>query len=285
MMQSKLLEGRPIADRIKRELASEIEKIKVAKNFSPNLAAIQIGDNNSASVYVNAQKKFADSIGIKYLHFKLEDTVKEPDVVSIINDLNQDKKITGIIIIAPLPSGINHQELIYKINPLKEVEGMHPENLGLIILGRPRYSPCTPQAVVEILKNYNVDLYGKEVVIVGHSDIVGKPLSLLLLKEFATVTVCHIATFKKDKLISHIKEAEILISAVGKPNLIKADWLKDEAVVVDVGISKVSDRIVGDVEFSDSLKKASLITPVPGGVGPLTTAMLMKNVVSAYRTQ
>ncbi|MEW5758548.1 MAG: bifunctional 5,10-methylenetetrahydrofolate dehydrogenase/5,10-methenyltetrahydrofolate cyclohydrolase [Candidatus Omnitrophota bacterium] len=284
-MQSVLLEGRPLADKIKKELTVEIARIKQDKDFLPNLAAIQVGDNQGASVYINAQKKFAENIGIQYLHYKLADSVKEAEVVSTIYDLNKDKKITGIIIIAPVPKNINYQELIYKINPEKDVEGMHPENLGFLTLGKPRFSPCAPQAIIEILKNYNIGLYGKEVVIVGSSEIVGKPLVLLLLKEFATVTVCHIATYEAGKLISHTKEADILISAVGKPNLIKSDWIKKAAVVVDVGISRVGDRLVGDIDFSEAIKKASFITPVPGGVGPLTTAILMKNVVSAYRVQ
>lgn len=284
-MQSKLLEGRPLADKIKKDLAVNIEEIKKEKKFLPILASIQVGDNQGASIYVNAQKKFAQSLGIQYQLCHLSQNTPKDKLIGLIEELNHDKKITGIIIIAPLPEELNHQELVYKILPSKDVEGLHPENLGFLILGKPRFSPCTPQAVIELLKSTNVKLYGKEAVIVGSSDIVGKPLSQLLLKEFMTTTVCHIATYEANKLISHINQAEVLISAVGKPSLIKANWIKDGAIVIDVGISKISDKITGDVEFSEASKRASFITPVPGGVGPLTTAMLFKNVVRAYSLQ
>jgi len=185
----------------------------------------------------------------------------------------------------PLPSQIDYKKISQFILPEKDVEGMNPENIGKILFGKAKILPCTPAAVMELIKETGVDLYGKEVVIVGHSEIVGKPLSLLLLDKFATVTVCHIGTSQAKKLDEHVRKAEILIVAVGKPCLIKGDWIKEGSIVIDVGINKVGDKIVGDVEFEEAKERASFITPVPGGVGPLTVVMLMRNLVEATKLQ
>jgi methylenetetrahydrofolate dehydrogenase (NADP+)/methenyltetrahydrofolate cyclohydrolase len=184
-----------------------------------------------------------------------------------------------------LPGQIDYKKISQFILPEKDVEGMHPANIGKIVFGKANILPCTPAAVMELLKEAGVDLYGKEVVIVGHSEIVGKPLALLLLEKFATVTVCHIGTSKAGKLEEHIMKAEVLIVAVGKAGLIKGEWIKEGAIVIDVGINRVGDKIVGDVEFETAEKRASYITPVPGGVGPLTVTMLMRNVVEAAKLQ
>jgi methylenetetrahydrofolate dehydrogenase (NADP+)/methenyltetrahydrofolate cyclohydrolase len=209
----------------------------------------------------------------------------ENTLIEFIRKLNADKSINGIIVQMPLPSQIEYKKISQFILAEKDVEGMHPLNFGKIVFGTAKIIPCTAAAVMELLYSINLDFYGKEVVVVGHSEIVGKPLSLLLLDKFATVTVCHIGTSKAGKLEAHVKKAEVLIVAVGKAGLIKGEWIKDGAVVIDVGINRVADKIVGDVEFEAAEKKAEYITPVPGGVGPLTVTMLMRNLVEAAKLQ
>jgi len=278
---AKLLEGKPLAEKIKEEIKQEVSSLK--KN--PVLASIQVGDNAGAESYAKSQKKTAESLGIDYQFHKLETTTAESVLIEFIQKLNADKSVCGIIIQMPLPSQIDYRKISQFISPDKDVEGMHPANIGKIVFGKANILPCTPAAVMELLKEAGVDLYGKEVVIVGHSEIVGKPLALLLLERFATVTVCHIGTSKAGKLEEHVQKAEVLIVAVGKAGLIKGEWIKEGAIVIDVGINRVGDKIVGDVEFEGAEKRASYITPVPGGVGPLTVTMLMRNVVEAAKLQ
>jgi methylenetetrahydrofolate dehydrogenase (NADP+)/methenyltetrahydrofolate cyclohydrolase len=284
-MSAKLLEGKPLAEGLKGSLKSEIEILKNKYSAAPSLSVIQLGDNPASSVYVNQQKKCADSLGIGYNIHKLSVDTKKEELFSLLDKLNNDKDVSGIIVQLPLPAHIDHKELILKIHPAKDVEGLHPENLGRLILGKPILTPCTALAAVELIKSTGVDLYGKEVVVVGHSEIVGKPVGLLLLNEFATITICHIGTSQKGCLKDHVKYADILIVAVGKAGLIKGDLIKEGAIVIDVGINKVENKIVGDVEFETASNVASYITPVPGGVGPLTVVMLMKNTLTAFKLQ
>ncbi|HPP66817.1 MAG TPA: bifunctional 5,10-methylenetetrahydrofolate dehydrogenase/5,10-methenyltetrahydrofolate cyclohydrolase, partial [bacterium] len=204
-------------------------------------------------------------------------------LIRFIEQLNKDNSITGIILQLPLPTGMDVRKIQSKIAPNKDVEGVNPVNLGWILYGRPLLAPCTALAVKELIDSTGVDLYGKEVVMVGHSDIVGKPVALLLVDKFATVSICHIGTSDRGMLDHHVKEAEILIVAVGKAGLIKGEWIREGAIVIDVGINAVGDKIVGDVEFETAKERAGWITPVPGGVGPVTTAMLLKNTVTAAR--
>jgi len=206
-------------------------------------------------------------------------------LIDFILKLNADENVNGIIVQMPIPQHIDYKKISGLISPFKDVEGMHPANMGKVLFGRARIVACTANAIMELLNSTGIDLYGKEVVIVGHSEIVGKPLTLLLLEEFATVTVCHIGTSKAGKLEEHVRRAEVLIVAVGQAGLIKGDWIKEGATVVDVGINKVGDKIVGDVEFEAAQKRAAYITPVPGGVGPLTVTVLMRNLVEAAKLQ
>ena len=207
------------------------------------------------------------------------------DLLEKICELNNNKKVNGILLQLPLPAHINAKDIPIHIDPHKDVEGIHPENVGQVIFGKMRIGSCTALAVMELLKMTGVDLYGKEAVIVGHSEIVGKPVSLLLLDKFATTTTCHIATGQRGYLPTHVKRAEILVVAVGRPGIIQGEWVQEGAIVIDVGINKVGDKIVGDVEFEKASERASYITPVPGGVGPLTVTMLMHNVVEACKLQ
>ncbi len=278
---AKLLEGKPIAQNLKEEIKQQVQTLK----SKPVLASVQIGENVAAGAYVKSQQKTAENLGIEYQLYKLSQDTSEQTLIEFIQKLNSDNSINGIIIQMPLPSQIDYKKISQFILPEKDVEGIHPANIGKIVFGKARILPCTPSAVMELLKETGVDLYGKEVVIVGHSEIVGKPLSLLLLDKFATVTVCHIGTSKAGKLEEHVRKAEVLIVAVGKAGLIKGEWIKQGAIVIDVGINRLGDKIVGDVEFEAAEKRASWITPVPGGVGPLTVTMLMRNLVEAAKLQ
>jgi len=263
---AKLLEGKPVAERIKEEIRQRVLSLKL----KPVLASIQVGENAGAASYVKSQARTAEALGIEYQLHKLGDDVHEGHLIDFIQKLDANKSVNGIIIQMPLPAQIDYKKIRRFVSPEKDVEGIHP---------------CTPAAVMELLKETGVDLYGKEVVVVGHSEIVGKPLALLLLDKFATVTVAHIGTSKAGKLEEHVKRAEVLVVAVGKAGIIKGEWIKEGAIVIDVGINRVEDKIVGDVEFETAEKRASYITPVPGGVGPLTVTMLMRNLVEAAKSQ
>lgn len=282
-MAARLLEGKLIAEKIKAELAREVAELKTKRGSPPRLVAIQIGENTSSVVYVKAQKKAAEALGIGYELKVLFESASQTEAENLVNVLNHDNGVTGIILQLPVPKAIDAKRLANLIAPDKDAEGMHPENLGKILLGNFKIGPCTAMAVMELLESTGVKLYGKEAVIVGHSEIVGKPLSLMLLDKFATTTVCHIATGERGALPEHVKLAEILIVAVGKAGIIKGDWIRNGAIVIDIGINRVGDKITGDVEFEGASARASYITPVPGGVGPLTTMILMRNVVELFK--
>jgi methylenetetrahydrofolate dehydrogenase (NADP+)/methenyltetrahydrofolate cyclohydrolase len=278
---AKLLEGKVLAEKIKEELRQEIPGLK----NKPVLASVMVGENAGAQAYVKSQRKTAEGLGIEYQFHKLNEDLSEEALIEFIQKINADKSVNGIIIQMPLPPSIDYKKISQFIRPEKDIEGMHPANMGKIVFGKARLIPCTPAAVMELLLSSGVDFYGKEVVIVGHSEIVGKPLCLLLLERFATVTVCHIGTSKAGKLEAHVRKAEVLVVAVGKAGLIKGEWIKENAIVIDVGINRVDDKIVGDVEFEEAQIHAAWITPVPGGVGPLTVTMLMRNLVEAAKLQ
>jgi len=282
---AKLLEGRPIAEKLKIQLREEIESLKIKFKTIPALATIQVGENSQAAIYLKSQKKLTKDLGIEFQEHLLSNATTELELINYIDNLNKDKKVTGILLQLPLPSQINSKNIPIHINPLKDVEGMHPENVGQAIFGKMRIGSCTALAVMELIESTGVDLYGKEAVIVGHSEIVGKPVSLLLLDKFATTTTCHIATGQRGYLPTHVKRAEILVVAVGKPGIIQGEWIQEGAIVIDVGINRVGDKIVGDVEFEKAFERASYITPVPGGVGPVTVMMLMRNLVEAAKLQ
>ena len=278
---AKLLEGKPVAEKIKQEIKTQVQGLKKP----PVLASVWVGDNPGAATYSRSQAKTAEALGIVYKPFNLDQDITEDALIDFVLKLNTDKAVNGIIVQMPVPQHIDYKKICEFISPLKDVEGMHPANIGKLIFGRSRIIACTANAIMELLNSTGVDLYGKEVVIVGHSEIVGKPLMLLLLEKFATVTVCHIGTSKVGKLEEHVRRAEILIVAVGQAGLIKGGWIKEGAIVVDVGINMVGDKIVGDVEFEAAQKRAAYITPVPGGVGPLTVTVLMRNLVEAAKLQ
>lgn len=284
-MDAKLLEGKTIAGKIKEELKKEVESLKKEHGSSPKLVSIQVGENAASAVYIKSQIKTAENLGIEYELKTLSSSATQDGLIKEVETLNGNKDVSGIIVQLPLPKGIDHRRVMSAIAPEKDAEGMHPENLGHVLLGDAKLAPCTARAAMELIESTGVKLYGKEAVIVGHSEIVGKPLSMLLLNKFVTTTVCHIATGERGVLPEHVKKAEILVVAVGKAGLVKGDWIKEGAIVIDVGINRVGDKLVGDVEFEKAKERAVYITPVPGGIGPLTVTMLMRNVVSAFKIQ
>ncbi len=278
-MSAKLLEGKIIAGKIKEDLKREIAGFRE----KPKLVSIEVGENAASAVYIKSQKRNAENLGIEYELKTLDAKITQQGLIEEIKKLNQDKTVSGIIVQLPLPKEIDHKVVMSAITPEKDAEGMHPENLGRVLLGSAKLAPCTAKAAMELIESTGVNLYGKEAVVVGHSEIVGKPLSMLLLNKFVTTCVCHIATGERGVLPEHVKRAEILVVAVGKAGLVRGDWIREGAIVIDVGINRVGDKLVGDVEFEKASEKAAFITPVPGGVGPLTVTMLMKNVVESFK--
>ncbi len=273
-----IIDGKALSVKLKNNLKTKVEELKKS-GINPCLAVIIVGDNPASRVYVNNKKKSCEELGIKSLEFALPAETTEEELLRIIDDLNKDEDVDGILCQLPLPSHICEKNVINSISPEKDVDAFHPENVGHIMIGDYTFLPCTPAGVMEMLKEYKIDVSGKNCVVVGRSNIVGKPMTMLLLKENATVTVCHSRT--KD-LTSFTKQADVLVSAVGKPGLITADMVKEDAVVIDVAINRLENgKLCGDVDFENVKEKASYITPVPGGVGPMTIATLMKNTVTA----
>ena len=275
---AKILNGKEVSARIKVELKTETENLK-KKGIDAGLAVIIVGDDPASRVYVNNKKKACEEIGIYSEEYALDKDTSEEELLKLIDELNAKPEISGILVQLPLPRGINEESVINRINPQKDVDAFHPVNVGKIMTGNFDFLPCTPAGVMELIKESGIDVDGKECVIVGRSNIVGKPMSMLLLHKNGTVTICHSHT---ENLAEKTKNADILVAAVGKPNFITGDMIKEGAVVIDVGINRMPDKkLVGDVEFESASKKASAITPVPGGVGPMTIAMLMKNTLKA----
>ncbi len=282
-MACRLLDGKKIAKRIENSLRREMASLSAFGKIK--LAVLAIGGNPSSEVYINAQKRLAASLGIEYHVKKYPASATQKQLEKEINELNRDASITGIMIAAPVPKAIKIEQLFQAIVPEKDAEGLSPANIGRIAYEKWRVAPCTAGACLRLIESTGIKLEGKEVVIVGHSPVAGKPLALMLLSRLATATICHIGTYKRGFLKKHIKRAEILVVAVGKNALIKGGWIKKGAVVIDVGINAKKGLITGDVEFDKAKKTASYITPVPGGVGPVTTVMLMKNLVELYKNK
>jgi len=287
-----LIKGDVVSAQLLDELRKEIEALK-ANGVTPGLAAVLVGENPASKVYVRMKRRKCDELGIFSETFNKPEDMTQDELLALIDELNKDTKFHGILVQLPLPSQIHEPEILVRIDTKKDVDCFHPFNLGKLYLGDPVFQPCTPAGVVELLIRHGHDPEGKNIVIVGRSNIVGKPLAVMLMqkakKANATVTICHSRT--KD-LGEHCARADILIAAMGKPGFIKNDMVKEGAVVIDVGVNRVDDpsakrgyRLVGDVDFDNVVDKVSAISPVPGGVGPMTIAMLMKNTVKATRLQ
>ena len=275
---AKLLMGKEVSDRIKNEMKEQVKELK-ARGINPGLAVILVGEDPASKVYVSNKKKACEYIGINSFEYKLPEETTEGELIELIKKLNNDNAVSGILCQLPVPKHINEEAIINAIDPKKDVDAFHPINVGKIMTGNYDFVPCTPAGVMELIKESGIDVCGKECVVVGRSNIVGKPMSMLLLHQNGTVTVCHSRT--KD-LKEKTKSADILVAAVGIPNFITSDMIKEGAVVIDVGINRIAPKtLVGDVDFETAKEVAGAITPVPGGVGPMTIAMLMKNTLKA----
>lgn len=272
------MDGLKVSLDIRKKIKEEIE----SENITPHLAVIQIGDNKASNIYIKNKKKACFDVGISFDHIKFNETISESLVIDEIKRLNNDISVNGILVQLPLPLGFDEGKIINAIDPLKDVDGLTYPNVGNLVLENDCLVPCTPLGVMELLKYYNVNLCGKNVCLVGRSNLVGKPLIQLLLKENATLSICH---SKSLDIKSYTKMADVLIVSAGHPNLITKDMVKEGAVIIDVGINKEGNILCGDVCFDEVRKKAKLITPVPGGVGPMTVSCLLKNVVKAYKIQ
>lgn len=284
-MVAQVLRGAPRAAAIRADLRARIETFRRQGRPAPVLVAVQVGEHPSCTAYAEVQRRVAQEVGIVYRALVLPSSVGEAEFLEQIRRCNDDVAVHGILVHLPLPERIGRRRVHEAIAVAKDVEGVHPLNLGLCLTGRaPVVSPIA-LAVLELLEQCRLPLAGRETVIVGHSDLIGKPLALLLLERMATVTVCHRGTSDRGALAEHVGRAELLVSAVGRPGLIRGAWIREGTVVIDVGTTRVGDRVVGDVEFDTAAQRAGFITPVPGGVGPLTVAMLMHNVAKVYERQ
>lgn len=275
---AKLLNGKEVSQRIKDELKSEVAVLK-EHGIHPGLAVVIVGDDPASRVYVNSKKKACEQVGIYSEEYALPAETTEAELLELVERLNHKNDINGILVQLPLPKHINEETIINAISPKKDVDAFHPVNVGKIMIGNYDFVPCTPAGVMELIHESGISVEGKECVVVGRSNIVGKPQAMLLLHENGTVTICHSRT---KNLAEITKKADILVAAVGKANFITADMVKEGAVIIDVGMNRLPDKkLVGDVDFTACEKLAGAITPVPGGVGPMTIAMLMKNTVKA----
>ncbi len=278
---AELMDGKLVSQHIRNEVAAGVDRLKRETGVTAGLAAVLVGDNPASEIYVRNKRKACAEAGMYSEEHKLGGETTEEELLSLVGRLNEDKNIHGILVQLPLPAQINETKILRAVSPLKDVDGFHPFNVGLLVEGKPRFISCTPHGIMKLLDFYKIGIEGKEAVVVGRSNIVGKPVSLLLLHRHATVTICHSRTKPLDEVT---RRADILVAAIGRANFITADMVKEGAVVIDVGINRSQDgKLTGDVDFEGVSKKASYITPVPGGVGPMTIAMLLWNTLESAR--
>lgn len=281
-MTAQRIDGKQVAQQVRDEVKQGVTKRLAAGARAPGLAVVMVGEDPASAVYVGSKRNACKEVGIASKAFDLPATTTQAELEALIDQLNNDAEIDGILVQLPLPQGLDAQAILERINPFKDVDGFHPFNMGRLAQRNPALRPCTPRGVITLLDSIGLDLHGKNAVVVGASNIVGRPMSLELLLAGATTTVCH--RFTSD-LKEHVQRADVLVVAVGKPNFIPGDWVKPGAVVIDVGINRLpSGKLVGDIEFDTAEQRASYITPVPGGVGPMTVATLMQNTLQACDT-
>jgi len=281
-MAAGIIDGKAIAQQVRAEVAEEVTAWAGAGNEAPGLATVLVGDDPASAVYIGGKQKASAEVGIAGFDHRLPADTPQDDVERLLGELNDDPRVSGILLQLPTPPHIDGGAMSELIRPEKDVDGLTPISAGLLAKGRPGLRPCTPAGVMELLRRHDVALEGAEAVVVGRSDLVGKPLSALLLAANATVTMCHSRTHD---LAEVCRRADVLVAAVGRPRLVQGDWVKEGAVVIDVGINRTDDGLVGDVDFAPAAARARLITPVPGGVGPMTIAMLLRNTMHAARAQ
>ncbi len=278
-MPAQLIDGKKIAAQVQLEISNKVNELQRTHGIVPGLAVILVGDNEASKIYVRNKESACKKAGMHAEQITLPPTVTETELLKRIAGLNRNPKIHGILVQLPLPTGIDEKRILEAVDPKKDVDGFHPVNIGKLIAGNPTFVPCTPQGIVKLLEAIECRIEGRQAVVVGRSNIVGKPTALLLLQRHATVTICHTRT---QNLAAEVGRADILIAAAGRAEIIRGDWVKPGAVVIDVGINRLPDgRLVGDVEFEAARRRAAWITPVPGGVGPMTIAMLLWNTLQA----
>lgn len=278
-MAAKIIDGKTIAQQVRNEVAEQVKQRLAAGKRAPGLAVVLVGENPASQIYVASKRKACEEVGFISRSYDLPASTTEPELLALIDKLNADKEIDGILVQLPLPAGIDNVKVLERISPDKDVDGFHPYNVGRLCQRAPKLRPCTPRGIVTLLERYNIDTYGLNAVVVGASNIVGRPMSMELLLAGCTTTVTH--RFTKN-LRHHIENADLLIVAVGKPGFIPGDWIKPGAIVIDVGINRLeSGKVVGDVDFEAASERAAFITPVPGGVGPMTVATLIQNTLQA----
>ena len=280
---SQIIDGKAVSAAVKAEVAEEAAKLKEEKGLKVGLAVVIVGNNPASRVYVNNKKKACEAVGFQSYEYALEESTTQEQLLDLVNVLNRDNRVNGILVQLPLPKHIDEKAIINAISPEKDVDAFHPINVGKIMIGDYSFLPCTPAGVMRLIESTGTDITGKQCVVIGRSNIVGKPQAMLLLQKNGTVTICHSKT-------KNLKEvclgADILVVAIGKANFVTGDMIKEGAVVIDVGMNRLDNgKLCGDVEFESAEKKASFITPVPGGVGPMTIAMLMKNTLTAAKQQ
>ena len=280
---AQIIDGKAVSAAVKQEVADEAAKLREEKGLRVGLAVVIVGNNPASRVYVNNKKKACDAVGFQSYEYALEESTTQEQLLDLVNVLNRDDRVNGILVQLPLPKHIDEKAIINAISPEKDVDAFHPINVGKIMIGDYSFLPCTPAGVMRLIESTGTDITGKQCVVIGRSNIVGKPQAMLLLQKNGTVTICHSKT-------KNLKEvclgADILVVAIGKANFVTGDMIKEGAVVIDVGMNRLDNgKLCGDVEFESAEKKASFITPVPGGVGPMTIAMLMKNTLTAAKQQ
>lgn len=276
-----IIDGNKVSSEIRAEVAEEVATLK-KMGIHPGLAVVLVGENPASQVYVRNKEKACEEVGITSFKYELPTGTNKAEILALVDKLNCDPEVNGILVQLPLPDQVNEHHVILAIDPAKDVDGFHPYNIGQLMIGKTNLPPCTPRGVIELLKRYNVSIEGRDAVIVGRSNIVGKPVAMLLMHENATVQVCHSRT--RD-LGEHTRRADILVAAVGKPKFITADMVKSGVIVIDVGVNRLESGLCGDVDFDAVKEVAGAITPVPGGVGPMTIAMLLRNTLTAAKVQ
>ncbi|MFV9667905.1 bifunctional methylenetetrahydrofolate dehydrogenase/methenyltetrahydrofolate cyclohydrolase FolD [Pantoea graminicola] len=278
-MAAKIIDGKTIAQQVRVEVAEKVKQRLAAGKRAPGLAVVLVGENPASQIYVASKRRACEEVGFHSRSYDLPASTREAELLELIDTLNQDDEIDGILVQLPLPAGIDNVKVLERITPDKDVDGFHPYNVGRLCQRAPTLRPCTPRGIVTLLERYNIDTYGLNAVVVGASNIVGRPMSMELLLAGCTTTVTH--RFTKD-LRHHVEHADLLVVAVGKPGFIPGEWIKPGAIVIDVGINRLeSGKVVGDVDFDTASERASYITPVPGGVGPMTVATLIQNTLQA----
>lgn len=278
-MTAKILDGQAIAKQLQQKIFEQIQELIITKKRAPALTVIIVGENPASKIYVNKKRKMCQELGILSHNYDLPESVSEAELLNLINKLNNDITIDGILIQLPLPNHIDKNKILESIKPDKDVDGFHPYNIGRLLTGNPLMRPCTPKGIMTLLQSTGIGLSGQHAVIIGASNIVGKPMALELINKHCTVTICNSATKNLSELV---KRADIVIAAAGRAHLVQGDWIKPGAIIIDVGINRLPDgKLVGDVDFAAAKLHASWITPVPGGVGPMTVATLMENTVYA----